>query len=151
MPVDSILIAVGTDVSRQATLAEAAVAVAAPADAAVELVHVYSREEYETVTEELNYDTETPPSPDDLADRHRGLRDAVDVLEAADVEYATHGVVGDYAEKVVSMATDLEVDRVYIGGRERSPAGKALFGSTSQDVLINAPCPVTYVRHGVDV
>lgn len=149
MSLDSILIAVGTDVPQQARLARAAIDIAVPADASVELVHVYSREEYTNVTEELNFDAETPPSPNVLANRYRGLRDVVDVLDAVAVEYNIHGVVGDDAEKIVSMAKDLNVDRVYIGGRNRTPTGKALFGSTSQQILMNAPCPVTYIRHVV--
>jgi nucleotide-binding universal stress UspA family protein len=38
------------------------------------------------------------------------------------------------------------VDLLVVGGRGRSPTGKAVFGSTVETVLRRAPCPVTYVR-----
>jgi nucleotide-binding universal stress UspA family protein len=44
------------------------------------------------------------------------------------------------------VARDVDADMVVTGGRKRSPAGKAVFGSTAQKVLMNAPCPVTFVR-----
>jgi nucleotide-binding universal stress UspA family protein len=44
------------------------------------------------------------------------------------------------------MAAGVDADMVFIQERRRSPAGKAVFGSAAQEVLLNAPCPVTFVR-----
>jgi nucleotide-binding universal stress UspA family protein len=144
MTVDIILVAVGQSNDPHATIAEAAIEVAAPLDATVELLHVYSRSEFETARDELDFEG-TPPTPDEVAKRHRHARNVSATLAEVDVETNTRGVVGDYAEKIVSMAVDLDADRIVLGGSGRTPAGKAVFGSTSQSVLLNSPCPVTYV------
>jgi nucleotide-binding universal stress UspA family protein len=47
---------------------------------------------------------------------------------------------------VVALAEELDADLVIVGGRTRSPAGKAVFGSTAQEILLESPCPVTFVR-----
>ncbi|MDX1746824.1 MAG: universal stress protein, partial [Halobacteriales archaeon] len=56
------------------------------------------------------------------------------------------GAVGERGETVVEIATEVGADRIVIGGRSRSPTGKAVFGSTAQEILLSAPCPVTFVR-----
>ena len=45
-----------------------------------------------------------------------------------------------------TIADEVDADMIVLGGRGRSPAGKALFGSTTQEVLLGSPCPVTFVR-----
>lgn len=59
----------------------------------------------------------------------------------------TTGLSGeDPASRIVAYATDEDATYLVIGGRKRSPVGKALFGSVAQQVLLNAPCPVLSVR-----
>ena len=54
--------------------------------------------------------------------------------------------VGPHGESIVDAAGDIDAGMVFVGGRKRSPTGKAVFGSTAQEVLLNAPAPVTFVR-----
>jgi nucleotide-binding universal stress UspA family protein len=39
-----------------------------------------------------------------------------------------------------------KVDEIYVGARKRSKAGKFLLGSTTQYVVLHAPCPVVTVK-----
>lgn len=52
------------------------------------------------------------------------------------------GRVGDIAEEILAEATQLDPRFIVIGGRRRTPVGKALFGSTAQEILLNADWPV---------
>jgi nucleotide-binding universal stress UspA family protein len=56
-----------------------------------------------------------------------------------------HGAVGEPAEVIVDLAESSDANYLVIGGRKRTPVGKALFGSVSQSVLLNATCPVVSV------
>ena len=75
---------------------------------------------------------------------------AGDVVAAAvsddDVSIETVGVMGDPVSRIVDYADDHEARFVVIGGRKRSPTGKALFGSIAQSILLNATCPVVSAR-----
>lgn len=50
--------------------------------------------------------------------------------------------IGQPATEVVEYAKRHDVIYVVIGGRRRSPVQKAIFGSTAQKILLNAPCSV---------
>lgn len=85
----------------------------------------------------------------------RATDDARSVAERAVVETLgglqgaeIRGAVGDVAETVLDAADGLDVRYLVIGGRRRSPVGKAIFGSTPQEVLLNAGCPVVTVMRG---
>lgn len=56
------------------------------------------------------------------------------------------GRVGEPSEQILDAAGELDARYVVIGGRKRSPVGKALFGSTAQSVLLNADRPVVMAR-----
>ncbi|WP_256402826.1 universal stress protein [Halorubrum salinum] len=148
MSIDTVVLAVGTEGEAQtAQLAKEAIAVAEPASAEVVLVHVFDGSEFERIRAKLGVDGGGEGSiPDAVAERHTTTRALGDALSAADVRYSVRGAVGDLADEVTEAATDVGADRVVVGGRRRSPTGKAVFGSVAQEVMLSAPCPVTFVR-----
>ncbi|SFR34973.1 universal stress protein [Halogeometricum limi] len=148
MAIETILLAVGPgDEERLDRLAEETIDVAGPTGARVVLGHVFTREEYDTAVDNLDFDTTADEvTADDVATRHSTTRDLAAKLDAADVDYEIRGSVGDHGESIVELAKDVDADRVLVGGRKRSPTGKAVFGSVAQEVMLSAPCPVTFVR-----
>ena len=58
---------------------------------------------------------------------------------------STVGQVGDPVDSIIDVAQDVEAEYIIVGGRKRSPAGKALFGSTAQSVLLESDRPVVTV------
>ena len=82
------------------------------------------------------------------ADRIGSVRRCVDLLEAAGVTVTTMDDSGDPARTIVSAADELAPDLLVLGGRKRSPVGKAIFGSIAQSVILNTDHPV--VVTGVD-
>jgi len=50
------------------------------------------------------------------------------------------------AEDIVKFAKENEIDQIFIGIKKTSRAHKAIFGSTSRYVILNAHCPVTSVK-----
>jgi nucleotide-binding universal stress UspA family protein len=61
------------------------------------------------------------------------------------------GVVGDTADAILDTSESVDADTIFMSGRKRRPTGKAVFGSSVQEVMLNADCPVTYVREGMHV
>ena len=147
MALETILLAVGPgDADRTDALAEAVVEVAKPAGATVVLAHVFTQEEFDDVVDRLDYDPTGEISADEVAARHATIRELTDALSSAGVNYRVRGSVGPHGESIVDLANDVSADRVVVGGRTRSPTGKAVFGSTAQEVMLSAPSPVTFVR-----
>jgi nucleotide-binding universal stress UspA family protein len=74
------------------------------------------------------------------------VRTASRVLDDAGVDYVVTESSGDPAERIVDTAEEVDADLVVIGGRKRSPTGKALFGSVTQTVILHATRPVMVTR-----
>jgi Universal stress protein UspA and related nucleotide-binding proteins len=55
------------------------------------------------------------------------------------------GLIGQPAPEILEYAEEHETRYIVIGGQKRSPVGKALFGSTTQQVLLGAERPVVTV------
>ena len=49
-------------------------------------------------------------------------------------------------EDLVNFAKETDSDEIIIGVKKRSRAGKLLFGSNAQIVILNAHCPVVTVK-----
>ena len=147
MSLDTLVVAIGdNDEERAAAVARTAIDVAGPAGATVHLVHVFPEEQYGTVKRQLEFGPNAEVTPDAVAKRHVGIREVRALLDDADVPVEWHGAVGEPSEEVLALTERVDADMLIVGGRGRSPAGKAVFGSTAQRLLLNAPCPVTYVR-----
>lgn len=70
------------------------------------------------------------------------VRAAQEELEAAGVELTLAEQSGDPTTQILDYADDADADLVCLAGRKRSPAGKALFGSVTQSVILETELPV---------
>jgi len=147
MALERILLAVGpNDADRVDELAETVIDIAGPTGASVVVAHVFTQDEYDNVIDQLDFVEAGDANPDEVADRHTTVRELEERLGDSDIEFSVRGAVGNHGEQIVNLAEDTRADLVIVGGRKRSPTGKAVFGSTAQEVMLNAPCPVTFVR-----
>lgn len=147
MALDTVLLAVGRgDKERVDALTETVVDIAGPAGSTVVLAHVFSEEEYADVRDKLGIEPDAEVTPDDVAERYSTVREVREALESAEIPHVVAGRVGDYDDHIVDLLEEERADLAVVGGRSRSPTGKAVFGSTAQSIMLNAPCPVTFVR-----
>jgi nucleotide-binding universal stress UspA family protein len=150
MALETILVIIGKrDNERLDELASITTDIAGPACSSVALAHVFTQEEYKKARENLKFNPDSEVTPDIVAMRYLNVQVLTDAMEDAGVTYTTHGQVAKedaVVEGIVALTEDVGADLVVIGGRRRSAAGKAVFGSVAHDVLMNAPCPIVFVR-----
>ena len=73
-----------------------------------------------------------------------GVKRVVERFEDTPVEVDVEESSGDAPTEIIDTANALGVDAICVGGRRRTPAGKALFGSVSQAVLLQSEVPVLF-------
>ena len=71
-------------------------------------------------------------------------RTARDVLEAEGIEVELAETSGAPAEQILKFVEDEDADAIALAGRDRTPAGKAVFGSVSQSVMLKSDVPVLF-------
>lgn len=153
---DELLLPVGrSDADRVSSLAETAAEAAGMMQTAVHVLHVFTPEAFDRACERLDDGSGDRPTPDDIARQVapvRALREELSGrLRDWGMPMTTSGAVDRRpSDVVVSTAENRAVKRIVIGGRRRTPTGKAVFGSTAQRILLDAPCPVTFVRDRED-
>ncbi|WP_435066952.1 universal stress protein [Haloplanus sp. C73] len=55
------------------------------------------------------------------------------------------GALGDPAPRILHVAEERDAAYIVLGPRKQTPIGKALMGSVSQLVMLNADCTVAFV------
>jgi len=130
-------------------LVEEAGELAAGVDAELLLVHVTTDAEYAERREsmmsvpslDVNY------TVDDALDGAQKFANDVgrDVLEDVAVEYEPVGRLGEKGDEVLALAEERDADHIFLAGRKRSPAGKAIFGDVTQRIILEFDGAVTVV------
>ena len=147
MAIETVLLALGhTDSERIDELTETVIDIAGATGASVVLAHVFTPEEYDNATDRLDFADPTDADVDEVTSRLSIVRDVQKSLDEAGIDYRTTGRIGEHGARIVDLGVEESADHLIVGGRRRSPTGKAVFGSTAQHVLLESPCPVTFVR-----
>lgn len=107
------------------------------------VVHVLGRSEFVELERTSVDETGQPIPMDEIRDVARDI--AAETAEGVTPDAEPVGLVGGAADEIVRYADEQGARYVVIGGRNRSPVGKAVFGSVTQDVLLEADRPVLAV------
>lgn len=75
-------------------------------------------------------------------------KEAKNIFNGHNVPCETHLLITNLSpgEELVEFAKQNKIDEIFIGVKRKSKAGKFLFGSTAQYVILNAPCPVVTLK-----
>lgn len=111
-------------------------------DETLHAVHVMERSEF--VARQRDESEQTGEPIDLEAIREIAAEHADDAAKAASIDrpYDSVGLVGDSASEIRNYAESNDARFVVVGPRKRSPAGKAVFGSVAQSIILDSPCPV---------
>jgi len=147
----SVLAAIGESHGRTNPVVETAHDLASAYDDRLHVLHVVPEAEFDAHKEAIgalpgfedHSFTQEEESAAEFAETVAGR-----TIENGGVEVSGIGRVGDPVEMTLSVAEEIEPRYLVVGGRRRSPAGKAIFGSTTQSVLLRAEMPVVTVVHG---
>ena len=128
---------------RAASVVEEGHRLAEAFDDDLQVVHVLGRAEFIDLERTSVDDTGQPVPMDEV--RRVASEIASEAAEAAGVDAEAVGLVGGAADEIIRYADEHDARYIVLAGRKRSPVGKAVFGSVTQDVLLGAARPVVSV------
>lgn len=108
---------------------------------------------YEGYADRVRQQPQPNPYTIDVAqeDAANAAREIVETTLGSRGAAGVQGRVGRPAEEIVEEADRRDARYLVIGGRKRTPVGKAVFGSITQTVLLNANQPVVTVpKDGIE-
>ncbi|MFP9193326.1 universal stress protein [Natrialbaceae archaeon A-CW1-1] len=112
---------------------------------AIHVLHVLPRSEFVN----MGVSQARKDDPIDMKQvRETAAKFASEAATSLESPYEIVGLMGTPSNQIVEYASDQDARYIVVAGRKRSPAGKAMFGSVAQSVLLNARCPVvsTFVK-----
>lgn len=112
-------------------------------DESLHLVHVIEETEYTRLAE--NQSSKREADTTGTIEDNAAAAAADGIGEVVDVDYELVGLVGNPSEEIIRYADDVGARYIVVGGRARSPTGKALFGSVSQSILLKSDRPVVTI------
>lgn len=107
------------------------------------VAHVLTRKEFVNLERTSVSETHDAIDPDEVRDIAAEL--AGEIADEVLDDYTAVGAVGDPAGEVLNLARKHDARYVVIGVRKRSAVGKAVFGSTAQDLLMSTDRSVVVV------
>jgi nucleotide-binding universal stress UspA family protein len=92
--------------------------------------------------------TGTESQQKEIKDAESGLDWIKEKFETDGIPCKTHLLIRGFSpgEDLVKFAEEMQVGEIIVGAKRRSRVGKLLLGSTSQYVILNAPCPVLTIK-----
>ena len=101
-----------------------------------------------TLTHALVGEERDAPAEIQNPQRVETVKRAREILSEAGIETGVRETTPPPEEGIVRLAETIDADQIVMGGRKRSPAGKAIFGSVTQSVLLDTDRPVTVTGGG---
>lgn len=137
-----VIVAAISDSDQSRDIAARADELARAFDDDLHLVHVIEETEYTRIVEKQSNTRET----DTGSVEGNAAAQAADGLdEVISADYEVVGRVGNPGKKVVEYAEEVDARYLVVGGRARSPVGKAIFGSVAQSILLSTKRPVVAI------
>ena len=120
------------------------------ATARLALTHAAQEARYRATDLAVLHVVNSSLDPDTEEAYRLGVSDEIDraVGPDSDVAWKLHlqSVSGDVGDAIVDLAGRLRPDLLVVGARRRSPVGKALLGSVTQTIILEASVPVLVVK-----